>query len=97
MIRFALLPILPGSFSDEILAVSAEEKLAHFGPSLHVRRFGTDVLQATLGMVFNLSERYDLTAHFRQSELVEANIPPHHWHTYTGTSVFRVMRRDLRF
>lgn len=90
------LPILPGGFTDEIFEGSREEKLARFGESLHVRRFGADVLQQTLGMVFRLPANYDLTARFSEAALAEVNIPAHHWRNYTGTSVLRVGRKDLR-
>ncbi len=90
-------PILPGHFSDELMNVSHEEKLARFGPMIHVRRFGTDFLQETLGMIFRIPERYDLTERFDETVLRTANIPEHHWRTYTGSSVFEVRKRDLRF
>jgi phosphoglycolate phosphatase len=89
-------PILPGDFIDEIIEAGMDDKLARFGPSLHVRRFGSDVLQRTLGMVFRIPESYDLLASFSESELTDANIPRHHWRNYTGTSIFRVGRDDLR-
>ncbi len=85
-------PILPGDFTDEIVDAPLESKLARFGESLHVRRFGAAVLQQTLGMVFHIPERYDLTARFPEAQLREANIPQHHWHGYTGASIFRVTR-----
>ena len=89
-------PILPGDFTDEIMNAPLEEKLKRFGESLHVRRFGVNVLQQTLGMIFRIPAAYDLTGRFDEAALVEANIPPHHWRSYTGTSIFRVTRDDLR-
>lgn len=90
------IPILPGGFSDELIKAPLAEKLERFGPMLHVRRFGTDMLQQTLGMIFPVPDRYDLAARFDPADLVEANIPPHHWSAYTGASIFTVRRRDLR-
>jgi hypothetical protein len=89
-------PILPGHFSDELIDLPLEAKRAHFGDMLHVRRFGTDFIQQTLGMIFPIPARYDLLASFSQSELEEANIPAHHWTQLTGASIFRVQRADLR-
>lgn len=89
-------PILPGHFSDELIKLSYEEKVAHFGPMIHVRRFGSDFLQETLGMIFRLNETYDLTKRFAEDVLREANIPEHHWRSYTGASVFEVRKRDVR-
>ena len=90
------MPVLPGDFTDEITAASRDEKLRRFGPMIHVRRFSPEHLQMTLGMIFRLPERYDLTARFPAAVLEDANIPPHHWHAFTGTSVFRVTPADLR-
>lgn len=88
-------PILPGHFSDELANLPAEQKRERFGPMLHVRRFGVEFLQQTLGMIFRVPERYDLRAWFAETELVEANIPAHHWAKFTGASVFRLGRKDL--
>lgn len=90
------MPILPGEFRDELIEASAEEKQERFGPMVHVRRFGTDRLQQTIGMIFRIPEQYDLRASFAEEELSDANIPRHHWSAYTGASVFRVGHADLR-
>ncbi len=89
-------PILPGQYTDELVKAPLEEKLARFGPMLHVRRFGTDFLQQTLGMLFPVPEVHDLRASFLEQELVDANIPRHHWAAYTGSTVFRVRRQDIK-
>ncbi len=91
------MPILPGPFTDELMDGTAEEKVARFGEMIHVRRFGADFLQRTIGMVFTLPTDYDLTRRFPTAMLEEANIPRHHWHRYTGASVFRITRTDVRF
>lgn len=90
------MPILPGGYMDELIEAPLDAKRAHFGDALHVRRFGRDVLDRTLGMIFPVPDRYDLTARFSESELRDANIPSHHWRTFTGASIFRVTRNDLR-
>ncbi len=90
------MPILPGGYADELIEATRDEKLRRFGPMLHVRRFGSDVIQRTLGMIFRIPETYELRNLFGEEELVEANIPRHHWSAWTGASVFRVGRADLR-
>jgi phosphoglycolate phosphatase len=89
-------PILPGHFSDELIHLPLEQKIEHFGPMVHVRRFGREFLQETLGMIFRIPHVYDLCANFSEKDLVEANIPRHHWRKFTGASVFRVRREDLK-
>ena len=90
------MPILPGEFRDELIDASWEEKQARFGPMVHVRRFGRDFLQQTLGMIFPVPEYYDLRESFSEADLVAANIPRHHWTTFTGATVFRVAKADLK-
>ena len=90
------LPIVDGPFRDELMAGSLADKAAHFGPMIHVRQMGRNFLQATLGMIFELPQRYDLRADFSEAQLTEANIPARHWRKYTGASVMRVTRANLR-
>ena len=89
-------PILPGGFTDELVDATLDEKVQRFGPMLHVRRFGTDSLQKTLGMIFTIPDRYDLLAHLPEHLLIDSNIPRHHWTNFTGASVFRLRQQDLR-
>ncbi len=90
------MPILPGPFTDELMAGTEAEKRQKFGDMIHVRRFGADFLPQTIGMIFDIPARYDLTARFPEAVLADANIPAHHWRSYTGASVFRVTGADLR-
>lgn len=89
-------PILPGDFSDELVDAPLDKKLERFGPMLHVRRFGTDFLQQTLGMIFSIPQVYDLRTQFSEDELIDANIPRHHWSTFTGSTVFGVRKADIK-
>lgn len=89
-------PIVPGEFRDELVDASWEEKQARFGPMVHVRRFGSDFLQETLGMIFPVPAHYDLLLSFSEDELAQANIPRHHWTAFTGATLFRVRKSDLR-
>lgn len=89
-------PIVPGEFRDELMDASWEEKQARFGAMVHVRRFGSDFLQETLGMIFPVPAHYDLLQSFSEEELAEANIPRHHWTSFTGATLFRVRKGDLK-
>lgn len=89
-------PIVGNDFSDAIVSGSPDEKAARFGAFRHYRHFGRDFIGETLGMIFRMPARYDLLRDFGEAELVEANIPRHHWRKFTGASVFVVRRADLR-
>ena len=89
-------PILPGGFTDELMVGTLDDKLQRFGPSLHVRRFGTETLQRTLGMLFPIPDSHDLRDSFDEALLARCNIPPHHWTNFTGATVFRLRKQDLR-
>ena len=89
-------PIIPGGFTDEIVDLPFDEKVERFGPMLHVRRFGRDALQRTLGMIFPIPESYDLRDRFDEALLTECNIPLNYWNKYSGANVFRMRRQDIR-
>ena len=89
-------PILPGDFSDELVVGGPDEKLRRFGPSLHVRRFTVGTLRHTLGMLFPIPDSYDLRDRFDEELLTACNIPPHHWTNFSGATVFRLRKQDLR-
>jgi hypothetical protein len=89
-------PLLPGEYWDQLGAWTPQEKLARFGASGHVRRFGTDRVHETLGMVVRIPDTYDVTRDFTPDQLRDINLPEHHWKAWTGSSVFRVTRADLR-
>jgi phosphoglycolate phosphatase len=89
-------PLLPGEYWDQLGAWTAEEKFARFGASGHVRRFGVDRIHETIGMVVRIPATYDATRDFTAEQLRDINLPEHHWKAWTGSSVFRVTRADLR-
>lgn len=89
-------PILPGESTDELVDASWEEKQRRFGPMVHVRRFGLDHLQRTLGMIFPIPDAHDLRDAFGEAVLTRCNIPSHHWTQFSGATVFCVRKRDLR-
>ena len=47
-------------------------------------------------MIFPVPADYDLRLSFSEDELAEANIPRHHWTAFTGATLFRVRKADLK-
>jgi phosphoglycolate phosphatase len=88
-------PILPGFYEETLFPVSEEEKTKRFGQFDHVRRFGSEDLDRSLGMLFSLPKTYDLTQKFSASELDTANIPEPARKGWTGHSVFILRKSDL--
>lgn len=89
-------PIVGDDFWDFIVGGTDATKAARFGAFRHYRHFGRAFIAETLGMIFDLPAIYDLTRSFDAATLREANIPEHHWRTFTGASLFAVRRADLR-
>jgi SAM-dependent methyltransferase len=89
------IPLLPGNFSEFLGKMSDQEATSRFGQHDHVRRFGADNLQDTLGMIFNLEES-DLEARFGAWRLHSHNIPKTAWRGLGVHTVFALCKNDLR-
>lgn len=88
-------PILPGHYEDQWVGLTEAERKKRFGQEDHVRRFGLDDLAVTLGMVFRLPARYDLTDVFSPEELDRVNIPDYARQGYSQHSVLVLRKEDL--
>lgn len=89
------IPICDGHYEESTFPLSDAERERRFGQFDHVRRFGTDDLQLTLGMLFKIPQVYDLTAEFSEADLIEANIPRTTWRGYSPHSVLTLRKSDL--
>lgn len=89
------IPICGGKYEESFSPIPDEERTRRFGQFDHVRRFGSEDLQLSLGMLFKIPEVYDLTAIFSQDVLREANVPPEAWRGYTPHSVLTIRRGDI--
>ncbi|MFZ5707697.1 MAG: hypothetical protein ACOY5R_20755 [Pseudomonadota bacterium] len=68
---------------------------ARFGQDDHVRRFGGRDVQQTLGMIFRLPERYELTDSFDEPTLISNSIPRVVWQGWCPSSVLVLDKADL--
>jgi phosphoglycolate phosphatase len=82
------IPVITGTYASDFGELSREQAQRKFGHHDHVRRFGADDLEMTLGMVFRLPPEYDLTAEYDSSLLDSFNIPPY---ARTGWSPHNVL------
>ncbi|MEQ9451363.1 MAG: class I SAM-dependent methyltransferase [Pseudomonadales bacterium] len=89
-------PILSGA-SDEFLGEMEDaERIARFGQIDHVRRFGTQDIQKTIGMVFEIPLHYELESVVPAQTLENYNIPAHARSGFTSSTVFVVAKSQLK-
>lgn len=89
-------PIIRGGHYGEDLGPIAEsEALMRFGQEDHVRTFGGEDIQRTLGMIFALPDEYDLTREFDAATLIRHAIPRINWRGWSPNSVLVIEKDDL--
>lgn len=90
------IPFLPGAYDERWGGVSGRERVARFGQNDHVRRFGADDVQVTLGMVYPIQQEYDLEAVFEPEELERNNVPSYSRKGFTPDTVLTMRKSDLK-
>jgi phosphoglycolate phosphatase len=91
------IPFLPGHYgSDTSPDVTADQRNERYGQWDHVRRFGTEDLDLSLGRVYDLPATYDARDLVDEASLVAANVPLHAWTGFTPHSVLVFARGDYR-
>ncbi len=90
------IPIMGSTYESDLGPIADEARVQRFGQKDHFRRFGASDLQRTLGMIFSLAERYELTDHFTEEVLDRHNIPAAARSGYTSHSVFCFGKNDLK-
>ena len=84
---------IPAGRYDEALdpEISGEERTARFLQNDHVRRFGKEDFEATLGMVFGHKSNYSMLQFLTGHQLANANVRKHWW-TLSGAAPFVVQK-----
>lgn len=82
-------------YAEDLAPLAPEDAIARFGQDDHVRLFGTHDLQATLGMLFRLPERYDLLRDYDADLLARHGIPEIAWSGWSANSVLMLGKQDL--
>ena len=82
-------------YAEDFGALTSDDALARFGQDDHVRIFGARDLQATLGMLFALPERYDLQEDYGADLLARHGIPEIAWSGWSANSVLMLGKQDL--
>lgn len=94
-VHLCSIPFLPGHYEDTWRPLPDDERTARFGQWDHVRMFGTDDLDRSLGMVFRLPAEYDLEREFPVEQLDAANIPEPARRGFTPHTVLAFRKHDL--
>ena len=82
-------------YAEDLGPLAPEEAMARFGQDDHVRLFGALDLQATLGMLFALPDRYDLLRDHDPDLLARHGIPEIAWSGWSANSVLMLGKEDL--
>jgi Methyltransferase domain len=89
-------PITGEAYECDLGHLSDSERARRFGQDDHYRRFGAKDMHRTLGMVFRLPQRYELTDHFPAEMLDRYSIPSSARSGFTSHSVFCLKKADLK-
>lgn len=91
------IPVTPDKhYACDFGQLAPEYALKQYGQEDHVRRFGALDIQKTLGMVFKLSDKYDLEELVDSALLDRHNIPPYARRGWTPHSVLVMHKSDLK-
>lgn len=91
------IPFAPGWYASSTSpSLTTEERTAAYGQWDHVRRFGTEDLDMSLGRVYDLPHDYDARRLVPEHTLLAANVPPHAWTGYTPHSVLVISKGGFR-
>ncbi|WP_160299109.1 phosphoglycolate phosphatase [Sphingomonas sp. SRS2] len=87
--------IRDGHYAEDLGPITPEDATARFGQDDHVRTFGGNDIQRTLGMLFKLPDAYDLTRDFDEATLIGLNIPRINWRGWSPNSILVLEKGDL--
>lgn len=94
--QICCIPFGRGAWSAEDLGpLEPGEALQRFGQEDHVRRFGSEDVGRTLGMIFKLPDNYDLARDVDPGLLRQYNIPERLWRGWSPNSVLAIEKGDL--
>jgi phosphoglycolate phosphatase len=89
-------PIYSGHYEECLEDIGPVERRRRFHQEDHVRRFGRDDIQLTLGKLFSIPETYDLGQRYSGVDFVKCNIPEGATRGYSSHSVFCLRKSDSR-
>jgi SAM-dependent methyltransferase len=94
--HICVIPFSDGSYEECLANIEAAEATRRFGQSDHVRRFGRDNIDNTLGKILRFDKDFDATRDFHPEILRKYNIPETSWHGLTPDTVLCLQKYDMR-
>lgn len=89
-----VIPFMPGVYDESFEVNDKQEAVRRFGQADHVRRFGVDNIETTLGRVIRIPEKYDATEFFSKEKLTQHNIPKRCWFGLTSGTILALRKED---
>jgi len=93
-----IIPIMRGKFyASQYSGISTDERIKRFGQYDHVRLFGSNDLDASLGQLINLPTHYDACDEFSEEELRAIGLSEGYWKGLSMNSIIDLGRNDMKF
>lgn len=94
--HICVIPFSGGSYEECFVNIEAAEATRRFGQFDHVRRFGRDDIDNSLGKILSFDKDFDATRDFPPEILRKYNIPETSWCGLTMDTVLRLRKYDMR-
>ena len=94
--HICVIPFCSGYYDECLGDIGAEEATRRFSQADHVRCFGRDDIESTLGKVLKFGKAIDVTKDFSPATLREANIPERSWRGLTADTVLCLRKYDMK-
>jgi phosphoglycolate phosphatase len=92
--QICVIPFMPGSWDESFSEMPDAERISRFGQNDHVRRFGRDDLQPSLGKIMRVPETFDAEADLGRELLISHNIPESEWRGFHGSTILIFKKGD---
>jgi phosphoglycolate phosphatase len=94
--HICVIPFSSGTYNEDLNDISHEEATRRFGQFDHVRRFGRDDINESLGQILNFDTQFDATKDFPVQILRKYNIPERSWRGLSPATVLILRKSDIK-
>ncbi len=90
-----IIPFMPGDWDESFAEIGDDQRKRRFGQHDHVRRYGTNQIDAHLGKLLRLPDSFDATRDFPREVLRRANIPENQAQGFGIATVLNLGKYDM--